>query len=667
MAILSLSPRPVCSQQEPSLVMRIVIQFFLLLPTAKALRFLHVHMHIHVVMDNGHVKVTLSNPDGDVEAIKYGGLENLLDTDHPIRLRGYMDMVWERPEGKETIDNLHGNKFKVITQNEDQIEVSFTRSWDSSSNLSPLNVDRRYIMKRDSPGFYVYVILERLHGWPEAKLEQFRIVFRLQSDKFHYMAISDDIQKIMPIPSDRTTGEVLAYPEAVLLTNASNPILRGEVDDKYMYSMENKDVRLKGWICKNPPVGFWMITPTDEYCAGGPIKQDLTSHVGPVVIASMTSNHYAGTYMDDRFQEGEAWKKVFGPIFIYLNSMSPHDDYKTFWDDAKSQTSREIATWPYDFVQSEDFPPAHKRGEVFGTLTIKDSDEPDHSVGASFAYVGLARPGDAGSWQYDTKGYQFWTRANEQGDFHIKNVRPGVYNLFAWVPGFLGDYKYTDRFDLSEITIKPGQQLWIGLLRFVTPRRGPTLWEIGIPDRSAAEFYIPPSSPKLVNKVFLDKREYRYKQYGLWSRYEELYPDHDLIYNVACSDYTIDWFFAHVPRSRNGTLEPTTWRINFNLQNVETSRNCTLQLALASASMGHLDVRLNNQIQPLLTTGMIGRDNAIARHGIHGLYKLYTIGVPSRLLRVGRNTIYLKKDNPASPFEGVMYDYIRLEAPKRDD
>lgn len=41
-------------------------------------------------------------------------------------------------------------------------------------------------------------------------------------------------------------------------------------------------------------------------------------------------------------------------------------------------------------------------------------------------------------WQ----GYQFWTRADEDGYYSIKNIREGQYNLYAWVPGFIGDYRY---------------------------------------------------------------------------------------------------------------------------------------------------------------------------------------------------------------------------------
>lgn len=31
--------------------------------------------------------------------------------------------------------------------------------------------------------------------------------------------------------------------------------------------------------------------------------------------------------------------------------------------------------------------------------------------------------------------------ADDGGNFSINNVRTGDYNLYAWVPGFIGDYK----------------------------------------------------------------------------------------------------------------------------------------------------------------------------------------------------------------------------------
>jgi rhamnogalacturonan endolyase len=62
-----------------------------------------------------------------------------------------------------------------------------------------------------------------------------------------------------------------------------------QVDDKYQYSRDNKDIRVHGWISSIPHVGFWQITPSDEFRSGGPLKQSLTSHVGPTTLAVMAT------------------------------------------------------------------------------------------------------------------------------------------------------------------------------------------------------------------------------------------------------------------------------------------------------------------------------------------------------------------------------------------
>lgn len=50
-------------------------------------------------------------------------------------------------------------------------------------------------------------------------------------DRFHYMAISDEKQRIMPMPEDLLPGrgKLLNVPELVLLVNPINPDLKGEV------------------------------------------------------------------------------------------------------------------------------------------------------------------------------------------------------------------------------------------------------------------------------------------------------------------------------------------------------------------------------------------------------------------------------------------------------
>ncbi|CAA2972797.1 rhamnogalacturonate lyase B-like [Olea europaea subsp. europaea] len=185
------------------------------------------------------------------------------------------------------------------------------------------------------------------------------------------MAISDDIQRIMPTARDRTGGQVLNYREAVLLKNPSNPSLKGEVDDKYQYSCNKKDSLVHGWISTERDIGFWVITPSNEFRVGGPVKNDLTSHVGPTSLAVFFSGHYAGPDFGIRLRNGEPWKKVFGPVFIYLNSGSSNKP-STLWEDAKEQMQKETQMWPYDFPSSEDYPQANQRGTITGRLLVRD-------------------------------------------------------------------------------------------------------------------------------------------------------------------------------------------------------------------------------------------------------------------------------------------------------
>ncbi|KAF8404746.1 hypothetical protein HHK36_009635 [Tetracentron sinense] len=613
-------------------------------------------------MDNGILQVTLSNPGGFVLGIRYNGIDNLLESHNRDGNRGYWDVVWSEPRFPGSYDRTKGTSFKVIMQNENQVELSFVRTWNSflTGTVVPLNIDKRFIMLNGSSGFYSYAIYERLEGWPDFNVDQIRIVFKLRKDKFDYMAISDYRQRIMPTAEDRARGEPLAYPEAVLLRNPSNSYLKGEVDDKYQYSCEDRNNRVHGWISFDPPVGFWMITPSDEFRTGGPLKQDLTSHVGPTTLSMFVSTHYAGEDLGMKFKNGEPWKKVFGPVFIYLNSVPDRKNLRGLWDDAKEQMSKEVKSWPYSFPVSEDFPSSDQRGTITGRLLVLDRYINAKNISANSAYVGLALPGDVGSWQRETKGYQFWTRSDIDGRFFINGVRVGDYSLYAWVPGFIGDYRH-----YVNVTITPGSKINLGDIVYEPPRSDRTLWEIGVPDRSAAEFYVPNPNPNYINRLYVDQSD-NYRQYGLWERYTDLYPDEDLVYRVGISNYRRDWFFAHVTRrTMNNTYKPTTWRITFALNKVSRTKTYYLRLALASASFSELQVRVNDPTEhpPPFTTGLIGRDNSIARHGIHGLYHLYSVEIPGNKLWKGNNTIFLTQSRCLNAFEGIMYDYIRLEGP----
>lgn len=622
----------------------------------------------YIVIDNGVLQITLTNPGGNLTRIQYSGIDNVLETQNKDLNGGFWDLNWSEAGSQKNrgkFDTITGTSFRIIVENEKQMELSFTRTWDPSDQgeHAPLYIDKRFVILRGVSGFYSYAIYKHLKIMPAFNLNTSRIAFMLSKDKFHYMAVADNRQRYMPHPDDRLPGrgEQLAYPEAVRLVDPIEPEFKGEVDDKYQYSIENKDNRVHGWICFDPPVGFWQITPSNEFRNGGPLKQDLSSHVNPSTLAIFLTSHYGGQDLLVKLGAGEEWTKVLGPVFIYLNSVPNAANALYLWEDAKEQMIKETSCWPYSFLASDDFPNSDCRGTMRGRLLVYDRFITKFNVPAALAYVGLAAPGDAGSWQRESKGYQFWTKANECGEFTIMNIRAGNYNLFAWVPGFIGDY----RCDV-EICISSGCDVDVGDLVYEPPRDGPTMWEIGIPDRSAAEFYIPDPNPMYINKLYVNHPD-RFRQYGLWERYADLYPDKDLVYTIGVSDYTKDWFFAQVNRKiGDGTYKTSTWQIKFEVPNVERFGNYKLRMALAAAHHSDLQVRINDPDtdNSLFSTGEIGDDNAIARHGIHGIYWLFTVDIPGDQLVEGDiNTIYLTQSKSSSPFQGIMYDYIRLEAP----
>ncbi|KAF5183901.1 Rhamnogalacturonate lyase family protein [Thalictrum thalictroides] len=93
----------------------------------------------------------------------------------------------------------------------------------------------------------------------------------------------------------------------------------------------------------------------------------------------------------------------------------------SLWEDAKAQMSIKVESWPYDFPASED-PTSDLRGSISGTLLIKDVYIDDEYMSTDSTYVGPTLPREAGSWQRESKGYQFWTMTDKDGNFTISDI-----------------------------------------------------------------------------------------------------------------------------------------------------------------------------------------------------------------------------------------------------
>ena len=294
----------------------------------------------------------------------------------------------------------------------------------------------------------------------------------------------------------------------------------------------------------------------------------------------------------------------------------------------------QAAQWPYDWVHNPDYPLASGRGTVSGQLMLHDAIKPE--LNAKNAWVGLSGPADQpnSDFQFEASGYQFWTHAGDDGKFNLKNVRPGNYTLYAYTNGVLG------QFQKMGIIVRAGATLQLGSLAWQSPHAGNRIaWEIGEPDRSAAEFghgqdyYLPLMYQQLAKEV-----------------------PNPLDFTIGKSDPAKDWYYA---QASHGKGTESVWRIHFNLDRAP-SGPATLILAIAGADRAKLNVGANNNQVGKVDIPVQG-GNGLVREAVHTKYCASSITIPMGRLHTGENVISLTLSAGDAGY--VMYDYLSLELP----
>ncbi|HTR40126.1 MAG TPA: polysaccharide lyase family protein [Pseudomonadales bacterium] len=244
-------------------------------------------------------------------------------------------------------------------------------------------------------------------------------------------------------------------------------------------------------------------------------------------------------------------------------------------------------------------------------------------------------------WQIDAKNYEFWVRADANGNFTIPNVRPGQYTLHAIADGVLGD------FAVSNVTVTAGQNLQLSDLNWQPVRYGKQLWDIGIPNRNAGEFL----------------KGDDYYHWGWYLQYPKLFPN-DVNYIIGKSDFHKDWFFEQVPHNEDpdnanglGQGRSTTWSITFDLPEVPSGK-VTLRMAICGVGTRELSVSVNDQ--PAGTVTGLLYNATINRDGVGGSWGEHDVAFDASLMHAGTNVIKLTIPGGGLT-SGIMYDYLRLE------
>jgi len=589
-------------------------------------------------LSNGIVTARVGKGNGELQSLVYKGVETINNG------------VWEQsPEGPQMEDKV---TIDPNTNGGARGEVSVK----GISNGQPLghgpgggtvmDIEVRYALEQGASGIYTYCTFTHPATYPAAGIGESRFCAKLNDSVFDWMTVDANRNMKMISTFDWNHGTPMNMKEARRMNTG---IDTGQVEHKYDYSANQFTVLAWGWSSTTKHIGFWFVNPTDEYLSGGPTKYELSAHRDATFTTSLTApappcllnywrgSHYGGSECNTT--QGEQWSKVVGPFLIYCNS---GDSPNAMWQDALAESKKQSAAWPFDWVNGVDYPHKEQRATVSGKLVLHDPLAPRPMRSFTKLLVGLAAPAEGNvDWQNDAKHYEFWVYGGADGSFAIPNVRPGTYTLHAIADGVLGEYAQTN------ITVQSGRPLNLGSLTWQPVRYGRQLWDIGIPNRDASEFF----------------KGDDYFHWGWYLQYPKLFPN-DVTYTIGKSDYHKDWFFEQVPHSAtpddntgNAKGNATTWTINFNLADVPQGK-ATLRLAICGIGARNIDVNVNGR--PAGSVTGLRYNATINRDGIGGYWTEKDVQFDAGAMHSGQNVMTLTI--PAGGLtSGIMYDYLRLE------
>ena len=291
------------------------------------------------------------------------------------------------------------------------------------------------------------------------------------------------------------------------------------------------------------------------------------------------------------------------------------------WAEARRRVREEQAQWPYPWVRPasvQDAYPLH-RGTVNGRIQCADNGSASRSV----VVLGAAEP----EWQFQGLGYMFWRRVAADGTFEVPHVRPGHYTLWAHQPGVFGEVKN------SGVSVAAGTTTDVGTLVLRPQSKGRLLWQVGVADRTAAEY----------------RHGHDFRQVYLHKRYAEEFPEH-VRFVIGKSEESRDWNY-HQPGA-------TTWKVVFDL-GTAPSQGAVLTVAMAGSGYRpatSIDVALNGQ--PLGTLALEPGDSALWRLGIYDAYQVRSLDIRPDSVKAGENVLALTIPHPKA---WAMYDFVRME------
>ena len=614
-----------------------------------------------------------------------------------------------------TLKNCTGT---VIRRSDDICEVSVkeTRLRKDEDNSLPIDLDLRFVLEADSPGLYMYAILEEDFSKEDTlsrrsfQFGQSRYSVKFDYERLPYSVIQGGeiggkfVKMAGPGDFNEDVGE--ARGSFGMLFDSTYVLKDGSIFTKYNNLSYQYSNIMTGAF--SDEAGFALLTPSRDWAGGGYAKQDIDIHGGTgntFIVSWHLETGHNGTKAVD---VGKGYRKIYGPVMWYATTDKGIGSKEDAYAKVYEQALKEVDKWPYKWMEEKDYA-AETRSSLRGSFAVKNGTinrevKNDLTVKDSIGWAVLS---DERSryWALDNDYYEFYAPIRQDGTFEINNIIPGTYKLNINVNGVMDEYMQHD------IVIGECEDKDLGHILWDDPVYGRTLWTIGIPDKTAEEYAY----------------AYPYRYWGSHLIFNSLFPK-GVDFKVGESRESEDWFFVHMasqtaghkehydgafyfdpvtkkvkydaslavpmeaddPRWRGN--EPAVFQIRFDSDRDYEKGAGTLLINVCGNRFGTIRATLNgeniidtvegvtiNNEKPTeaLDTSVVRlyTDGSVGRSGLVGVNQLVKIQFDASLIRKGENSIALTHDHPAyradniTPWEGSdytiyagnIYDAIRLD------
>ena len=573
-----------------------------------------------------------------------------------------------------------------------------------SGPTNSFTYSEHFVVTPNDPGVHVYLVADHAATDSNGGVGQVQWVFREDLNKFNNLYLAnEDLSNpgpvaIGPMPTyaeyfgtlnpnglgaadpgravQDATVDMHGYGEDPW--SAFPPISPGfgrQFGDKYDYSGYNYLNQCHGVF--GSQYGAWVVFPSNESLVGGPTKQMLL-FTGNLDMIEAFSNHLDNG-ISDVTPAGTDSHRLYGPFYVRFNqfgsgTQSADDMYK---DAVQAGTHNDSLYDSEDELLASGYVPSTARGTV-------DVQVNGVAGNAKTAWAVLSDPNK--NFQYTAQGAQYWVDISQNGSGTFHRVIPGNYRLSVYALGQWGELRQ------ESVTVTANQEIVVPTTNFTPEKFGETVWNIGIPDRSAHEFLHGHDANGH------DDREF----WGNWNYWEDFQQNQGaVIYNATdgpagsatndlskwnynhwqvfdpglfggyfcnTADDTTDGYTCVIPTyvatllGASGTNGVKThlppWTVNFatpaSVANY-TNGFVVLSVALA-ATEANYTVTLNGIP---LTWSAVNKSDAAVRSGLSGYTQWFAFQWPaSALSPAGQNNILTISVNST---QGDQDDALRLE------